>query len=167
MSAAAEKSQRRSFGREVAIRATGGSENVMAYRTGKKNGRESFLQSVFGYERDRKPGSVLDDHLSRPRVTAGLKRLRRTRRAADLPPLHLAPGGVYSGNRLPGFRVSSYLAFPSLPSRGRRFISVALSLESPPPAVSRHPCPAVPGLSSYLSARDRLFTSHPRGMVTF
>ena len=44
----------------------------------------------------------------------------------------------------------------------RRFISVALSLESPPPAVSRHPCPAVPGLSSYLAARDRLFTSHPR-----
>ena len=46
--------------------------------------------------------------------------------------------------------------------RKRRFISVALSLESPPPAVSRHPCPAVPGLSSYLAARDRLFTSYPR-----
>ena len=49
-----------------------------------------------------------------------------------------------------------------LTARTRRFISVALSLESPPPAVSRHPCPAVPGLSSYLAARDRLFTSHPR-----
>ncbi len=69
-------------------------------------------------ERDHKPGSVLDDHLSRPRVTAGLKRLRRTRRAAGLPPLHLAPGGVYSGNRLPGSRVSSCLAFPSLPPEG-------------------------------------------------
>ena len=69
-------------------------------------------------ERDHKPGSVLDDHLSRPYVAARLKRLRRTRRAAGLPPLHLAPGGVYSGNRLPGFRVSSYLAFPSLPSGG-------------------------------------------------
>ena len=66
-------------------------------------------------ERDHKPGSVLDDHLSSPSVTAGIQRLRRTRRAAGLPPLHLAPGGVYSGNRLPGFRVSSYLAFPSLP----------------------------------------------------
>ena len=152
MSAAAEKSQRRSFGREVAIRATGGSENVMAYRTGKKNGRESFLQSVFGYERDRKPGSVLDDHLSRPRVTAGLKRLRRTRRAADLPPLHLAPGGVYSGNRLPGFRVSSYLAFPSLPaftgglfllhspwSRLRRPLAGTLALRCPDfPHTFRH-----------------------------
>ena len=69
-------------------------------------------------ERDHKPGSVLDDHLSRPYVAARLKRLRRTRRAAGLPPLHLAPGGVYSGNRLPGSRVSSYLAFPSLPPEG-------------------------------------------------
>ena len=49
-----------------------------------------------------------------------------------------------------------------LTARRRRFLSVALSLESPPPAVSRHPCPAVPGLSSYLAARDRLFTSYPR-----
>ena len=68
-------------------------------------------------ERDHKPGSVLDGHLSRPRVTARLKRSRGTRRAADLPPLHLAPGGVYSADLLPGSRVSSYLAFPSLPSR--------------------------------------------------
>ena len=67
-------------------------------------------------ERDHKPGSVLDGHLSRPRVTARLKRSRRTRRAAVMPPLHLAPGGVYSAELLPDPRVSSYLAFPSLPS---------------------------------------------------
>ena len=72
-------------------------------------------------ERDHKPGSVLDGHLSRPYVTVRLKRSRGTRRAAVLPPLHLAPGGVYSGNRLPGFRVSSYLAFPSLPPEGGGF----------------------------------------------
>ena len=36
-----------------------------------------------------------------------------------------------------GARVSSYLAFPSLPVTGR-FLSVALSLESPPPGVTRH-----------------------------
>ena len=69
------------------------------------------------YERDHKPGSVLDGHLSRPYVTARLKRSRRARRAADMPPLHLAPGGVYSTGLLPGPWVSSYLAFPSLPSR--------------------------------------------------
>ena len=76
------------------------------------------MRVVLKCERDHKPGSVLDGHLSRPRVTARLKRSRRTRRAAGLPPLHLAPGGVYSGNRLPGSRVSSYLAFPSLPPEG-------------------------------------------------
>ncbi len=43
--------------------------------------------------------------------------------------------------------VSSYLAFPSLPQM-RRFISVALSLESPPPDVIRRPCPVELGLSS-------------------
>ena len=46
-------------------------------------------------------------------------------------------------------------------SAARRFLSVALSLESPPPAVNRYPCPAVPGLSSCPKACDRLFTSHP------
>ncbi len=35
--------------------------------------------------------------------------------------------------------VSSYLTFPSLPSKTWRFISVALSLESPPPDVIWHP----------------------------
>lgn len=35
--------------------------------------------------------------------------------------------------------VGSYPTFPSLPAKGWRSISVALSLESPPPAVSRHP----------------------------
>ena len=44
--------------------------------------------------------------------------------------------------------------------RPGRFLSVALSLESPPPAVSRHPCSVVPGLSSCPKARGRLFTSH-------
>ncbi len=44
--------------------------------------------------------------------------------------------------------VVSYTAFPPLPAYSRRFISVALSLESPPPDVIRHPCPVEPGLSS-------------------
>ena len=44
--------------------------------------------------------------------------------------------------------VVSYTALPPLPRQTRRFISVALSLESPPPDVIRHPCPVKPGLSS-------------------
>ena len=35
--------------------------------------------------------------------------------------------------------VSSYLTFPPLPSKAGRYISVALSLESPPLAVNQHP----------------------------
>ncbi len=44
--------------------------------------------------------------------------------------------------------VSSYLAFSPLPVN-RRYISVALSLESPPPDVIRHSYPMELGLSSY------------------
>ena len=43
--------------------------------------------------------------------------------------------------------VSSYLAFPPLPA-SRRYLSVALSLGSPPAAVSRYSCPVELGLSS-------------------
>ena len=43
--------------------------------------------------------------------------------------------------------VSSYLAFPSLPL-SRRFLSVALSLGSPPAAVSSYSVSVKPGLSS-------------------
>ena len=62
--------------------------------------------------------------------------------------LHLAPDGVYMTAQSPGRRCA--LTAPFHPYRGfpRRYLSVALALESPPPAVSRHPCPAVPGLSS-------------------
>lgn len=45
----------------------------------------------------------------------------------------------------------------TLTAKRRRLFSVALSLESPPPVVSRHSCSAEPGLSSRaLCARDRL-----------
>ena len=125
-------------------------------------------------ERDHKPGSVLDGHLSRPYVTVWLKRLRRTRRAAVMPPLHLAPGGVYSGNRLPGFRVSSYLAFPSLPpgggglfllhfpwSRLHRPLTGALALWRPDfPHASRH--------ATVCSPRTRLsYLRHPHFVNAF
>lgn len=64
------------------------------------------------------------------------------------------------GNSVTIFPVSSYLTFPHLP-RMRRLFSVALSLESPPPVVSRHSCSAEPGLSSRaFCARDRLTYSY-------
>ena len=59
---------------------------------------------------------------------------------------------------LPWKWVSSYLAFPSLPQK-RRYFSVALSLKSPSPGVTRHPCPTMLGLSSNIS-RDRPAISH-------
>ena len=42
---------------------------------------------------------------------------------------------------------------PYLLHHRRRFISVALSLKSPLPGVTRHPCPMEPGLSSCTSFR--------------
>ena len=61
--------------------------------------------------------------------------------------LHLAPDGVYMTDESPGRRCA--LTAPFHPYRGfpRRYLSVALALESPPPAVSRHPalrCPDFP-----------------------
>ena len=74
----------------------------------------------------------------------------------------LAPGGGLHRGRVAEPRVSSYLSpFQPYQRESRwRCISVALSLESPPPAVNRHPCPMVLGLSSYpQGARDRLVAS--------
>ena len=60
-------------------------------------------------------------------------------------------------------RVSSYLAFPSLPALAdRRSISVALFLGSPPAGVARYPCPAEPGLSSQAGLSPR-----PRGCPAY
>ncbi len=47
------------------------------------------------------------------------------------------------------FPVRSYRTFPQSPYIARHLFSVALSLRSPSPAVSRHPCPVEPGLSSH------------------
>ena len=72
---------------------------------------------------------------------------------ASRPPLFgLAPGGVYPANSVTGIAVRSYRPVSPLPlspcgGSGGLF-SVALSLGSPPPAVSRHRIPVEPGLSS-------------------
>jgi hypothetical protein len=98
-----------------------------------------------------KPGSVLNESIIiylDPPLPAGSRDLTRK---LDGPPntflCGLAPDGVYLAGLSPNRRCALTAPFhPYLPE-GRRFISVALSLRSPSPAVSRHPalwCPDFP-----------------------
>ena len=118
-----------------------------------------------------KPGSVRpkrrDDHssgthltmrLTRPTRAAGRERPRNNHVVTLQPPLFgLAPGGVYHAAPVARDAVRSCRTVSPLPAGqtcSRRppctggLLSVALSLGSPPPAVSRHRVPVEPGLSS-------------------
>ncbi len=106
-----------------------------------------------------KPGSVENGHLSRREVANALKRYCGNRAGSPVRSLHLAPDGVYMTAQSPGRRCA--LAAPFHPYRGlpRRYLSVALALESPPPAVSRHPalrCPDFPHALAGLRPFSRL-----------
>lgn len=100
-----------------------------------------------------KPSSVADDHLSRTTVTSCLMRFQRAWRATiQCSHSNLAPSGVYIVDKSPShwwaltppFHPYGAFAYVS------RYLSVALSLESPPPDVIRrsalwcsdfpHPC---------------------------
>lgn len=92
----------------------------------------------------------LNDHLSRPAVTNRFKRPTRERDGQPHDSLcGLASSGVYRACPVTRTAVSSYLAFPPLLAASfiskrerrncKRYISVALSLGSPPPGVTRHP----------------------------
>ena len=86
-----------------------------------------------------KPSSVIGGHLSRPIVTDGFKRnpessTGRLKRSF----VSCCGWGLHRG-QVARPRVSSYLTFPPLHTRGMRYLSVALSLGSPPPGVTRHP----------------------------
>ncbi len=71
------------------------------------------------------------------------------RRLPFAPPLFgLAPGGVYLAASVTGRAVGSYPTLSPLPHECGGLLSVALSLGSPPPAVSRHRVSMEPGLSS-------------------
>ena len=106
----------------------------------------------------RKPGSVVDGHLSRMHVAVHLKPPVGTI-GQIIVPVGVAADRVYRPPMLPWDVVSSYLAFPPLPFKKRRYISVALFLRSPSADVIRYPCPVQPGLSSCPKARDRLHQS--------
>ena len=87
-----------------------------------------------------KPSSVVDDHLSRPGVAAQAPAIAgNTAGHRIIPIASCTRWGLHHG-RVARPWVSSYLAFPPLLILADgRYISVALSLESPPPAVSWHP----------------------------
>ena len=85
-----------------------------------------------------------DDHSSGTTIACRLK--RRYPRTSGGPPLNvllfgLAPDGVYHAFSVARKAVSSYLAISPLPaaSASGGIFSVALSLGSPPVAVSDHP----------------------------
>ncbi len=101
--------------------------------------RMSFPTTFFSFV--CKPGSVLNGHQSARSVTGNASRgipcatpsICRTNAWWGV-----ASDRVYSGSALPQKRVSSYLAFPSLP-HARRFISVALSRRLPVADVISYP----------------------------
>ncbi len=89
-------------------------------------------------------------------LPAGSSGLPGTQRATVLFLSGLAPDGVYTAFTVTSKAVSSYLAFSPLPAIGGRLFSVALSWESPPPDVIRHPAlrsPDFPHLHNKMQAR--------------
>ena len=117
-----------------------------------------------------KPGSVWPrrpkasrrgDHSSWTDVAARLMQPTRTtgpetaRRLPFASPLFgLAPGGVYRAAPVASRAVGSYPTLSPLPRVRGGLLSVALSLGSPPPAVSRHRVSLEPGLSSPATFRS-------------
>src|SRR3954470_8025104 len=84
-----------------------------------------------------------------------------SRTPAPSPLLGLAPGGVYRAADVAADAVRSCRTLSPLPA-GRPqpapaggLLSVALSLGSPPPGVTRHRVPVEPGLSSPAAWRER------------
>ena len=70
-----------------------------------------------------------------------------------MPPLFgIAPGGVYPATAVTGSAVRSYRTLSPLPPKGGGLLSVALSLESPLPGVTRRRVSVEPGLSSPINA---------------
>ena len=113
---------------------------------------------------DRRNGPR-DGHSSGTPVTGRLARPTRTigpgnRPGRPRPPASslfgLAPGGVYHAVPVAGDAVGSYPTLSPLPARPKPaggLLSVALSLGSPPPGVTRHRVSMEPGLSSPASFR--------------
>ena len=100
------------------------------------------------YEWDCKPGSVMNDHLSRRHVTMPLKQPTwKLTGPAQCFLLGLASDGVYTATPVTRRAVVSYTAIPPLPL-ARRFLFCCTILGVTP--TGRYPasCPVKPGLSS-------------------
>ena len=97
-----------------------------------------------------KPGSVWNDHLSRPVVANRLKPPPKDGRAGHMSYHGVAPDRVYSINMSPcdGWALTPPFHHPLLPCNSSKSISVALVRGLPLAGVTRYPCPAEPGLSS-------------------
>ena len=98
-------------------------------------------------------GTPIAERLEQPTRAAGLETHLMPRVAARIrPPLFgLAPGGVCPAADVAAGAVRSYRTLSPLPRRPKPqggLLSVALSLGSPPAAVSRHRVSMEPGLSS-------------------
>ena len=107
-----------------------------------------------------KPGSVVYGHLSGRSVAGAFERCWRHAPGGQPMRLmpNLAPDGVCTARPVTGAPVSSYLPFPSLQQkRAVCFCCTFLGVAS----TGRYPasCPAVPGLSSWQTPRDRTANS--------
>ena len=134
----------------------------------KRSSRLRFAQTA-AYLASRSVSRVLLSygHLSR-RTVAGTLQPPRERPGKPIAPIPVLLRIEFTAaDAFTRRRVSSYLAFPPLPADAqapsRRYISVALFLKSPSAGVTRYPCPAEPGLSSWtgfrLCPRDRSICS--------
>lgn len=92
---------------------------------------------IFKTEQTCKPGSVLDDHLSTHTVTGMFKPYTEKRRASLIFPKLLRIGFTREFSYHLPCALLPHIS--TLTSQRKRLFSVALSLESPPPAVSRYP----------------------------
>ena len=96
-------------------------------------------------------------------IAAQLKPFFRTMPSKLNCAVECCSGWGLHGKSVTIFPVRSYRTFPQSPFKYKRHLfSVALSLRSPSPAVSRHPRSVEPGLSSrsIATARDCLTYSH-------
>lgn len=102
--------------------------------------RQKPRRKIWKREQACKPGSVFQTAIYLgPLLPTASCDFFETERAAPWSLFVLLRVGFTGARDVTAAAVGSYPTFPSLPKRIRRSISVALSLESPPPAVSRHP----------------------------